>query len=69
MRKLLIIGGDGIGLIAADVAETNKTHQILGFLNDTKPHMSLIGKFKKYPVLGGIQEVHKFIKDPEVVFL
>jgi acetyltransferase EpsM len=66
MRKLIILGGDGIGLIAADIAETNKSHHVLGFLNDNQERGSKIGKFKTYPVLGKTTDVGQFLQDPEI---
>lgn len=66
MRKLVILGGDGIGLIAADIAETNGSHLVLGFLNDMKDIGSTIGRFKRYPVLGKTTQVAEFLQDPEV---
>lgn len=66
MRKLIILGGDGIGLIAADIAETMGSHEVLGFLNDGKDVGSSIGQFKKYPVRGKTNEVGRFLCDAGV---
>lgn len=66
MSKLIILGGDGIGLIAADIAETTGSHEVLGFLNDVKDVGSSIGRFKKYPVLGKTNQVGGFLREPDV---
>ncbi|WP_300056773.1 acetyltransferase [Sulfitobacter sp.] len=66
MRNLVILGGDGIGLIAADIAETIGSHKVIGFLNDTKEVGQSIGRFKRYPVLGKTSEVGTFLQDQSV---
>lgn len=68
MRKLIIFGGSGIGMIAASIAEDNKSHEILGFLNDVVPTGELIGKYKQFPVLGDSKDYIQYLDDPEVDF-
>jgi acetyltransferase EpsM len=68
MKKLVILGGSGIGMIAASVAEVLKEYQVLGFLNDVIEVNSQIGKFKGYPVLGKTEDLSKYLKDPNVYF-
>jgi len=68
MRKLVIFGGSGIGMIAASIAKDNKTHEVLGFLNDTVPVGTAIGKYKTFPVLGTSTDYVRFLNDPEVDF-
>jgi len=68
VRKLVIFGGSGIGMIAASIAEDNQSHEVLGFLNDSVPIGELIGKFKTYPVLGKSSDYANYIEDPEVDF-
>ncbi|MFY0699751.1 MAG: hypothetical protein JXR04_02975 [Bermanella sp.] len=68
MRKLVIFGGSGIGMIAASIAEDNKSHEVLGFLNDIVPVGETIGKYKTFPVLGDSTDYVKFLNDPEVDF-
>jgi len=68
MKKLVIFGGSGIGMIAASVAEDLGYYNVLGFLNDVFEKDALVGKFKKYPVLGKSEDYCKFINDPDVMF-
>lgn len=50
MKKLIILGGSGIGRIAADIAR--REYEVVGFLNDVEPVGSLIGKYNPTPVIG-----------------
>lgn len=68
MKKLLILGGRGIGMIAASVANDLGTYEVLGFLNDVVPVGNTVGKYGKYPVLGTSNEVKKYLQDPSTYF-
>jgi acetyltransferase EpsM len=68
MRKLIILGGSGIGMIAASVANDLGYFEVLGFLNDVEPTGSLIGKYKKIPIIGKTEKVQEFLSDEEVFF-
>jgi acetyltransferase EpsM len=68
MKKLVILGGSGIGMIAASVANDLGYFEILGFLNDVEPIGSNIGKFKKIPVIGKTEDVDRYLLDEEVFF-
>ena len=68
MRKLLILGGRGIGMIAASVANDIGTYEVLGFLNDMVPKGETIGKYKKYQVLGKSEDVEKYFDDLDTYF-
>lgn len=68
MRKLVVFGGSGIGMIAASIADDLGTHEVVGFLNDVVPVGSLIGKYKKVPVIGVSSYYVELLKDPEVDF-
>ena len=62
MKKLVILGGSGIGMIAASVAKDLGYFKIAGFLNDIIPVGNFIGKYGKYPVIGTSQDINKFLK-------
>ena len=62
MKKLLIFGGSGIGMIAASIAEATGCYEVTGFLNDYIDPSKKIGKFKSYPVLGKTEDYEKYIK-------
>ena len=51
MKKLVILGGRGIGMIAASVAQDLGTYNILGFLNDFVPIGNTVGVFKKHKAM------------------
>ena len=61
-KTLFILGGHGVGLIAANIAlETNKYDQIF-FLNDYVPKNSYLGKYKnKFKVIGKTDLIKKLI--------
>jgi len=68
MKKLIIFGGSGIGMIAASVAEDLGYYEVEGFLNDLIEVGSFIGKYKKYPVLGRSEDYSRYLSDPEYLF-
>lgn len=68
MTKLIILGGSGIGMIAASIANDLGYFQIVGFLNDVEPVGKLIGKYNKIPVIGTSNDVKAFLKDENVLF-
>lgn len=68
MKKLIILGGRGIGMIAASVANDLGTYQVMGFLNDVVPVGELVGKYQKYPVLGVSNDVTNYLEDEDVYF-
>lgn len=68
MKKLVILGGRGIGMIAASVAQDLGTYQVIGFLNDYVEKGEFIGKFKQHKVLGTTDDINKFKQDKEIYF-
>lgn len=68
MKKLIILGGRGIGMIAASVANDLGTYQVLGFLNDFVPVGQKVGKYNGYTVLGMSSDVGKYIEDENIYF-
>lgn len=65
MRRVVILGGKGIGTIAAYIASQLQGLEILGFLNDGIPVGETQGKFKKFPVVGKSWQVHEFISQQD----
>lgn len=66
MKKVIILGGSGAGLIAASIVERNNEIQLLGFLNDNFNEGDYITSYsKKIPVLGKINVVNKLIEDKD----
>ena len=68
MKKLVILGGSGIGMIAASVANDLGTYTVLGFLNDVEPVGAKIGRFNKIPVIGRTDDLSIYLKDEEILF-
>lgn len=68
MKKLVILGGPGIGMIAASIARELGYYHIVGFLNDFLKVGSSVGKYLSYPVLGGSELVADYLQDDDVEF-
>lgn len=68
MNNLIILGGSGIGMIAAAIAKELGHYTIGGFLNDVVPVGSMIGKYDKYPVIGKTSDLPSYLEDENNVF-
>ncbi|HJV31905.1 MAG TPA: NeuD/PglB/VioB family sugar acetyltransferase [Bacillales bacterium] len=68
MQKLVILGGSGIGMIAASIANDLGHFQLLGFLNDVLPIGTMVGKYNKIPVIGNSHGIEKYLSDQDVQF-
>lgn len=68
MKKLIILGGRGIGMVAASVANDLGTYEILGFLNDFVPIGEKIGKHNGYKVIGKSNDVKSYLDNEDVFF-
>ena len=68
MKKLIIFGGNGIGMVAASVANDLGFYEVIGFLNDVVPTGSTIGKFKKISVIGKTEDYKKYLADQNTYF-
>jgi len=62
-KKVVILGGSGIGMIASSIIDRNGDAEVIGFLNDVVPKGTLIGKKKQIPVIGKPEDLEKFIED------
>lgn len=67
MKNLVILGGSGIGMIAASIANDLGYYNVLGFLNDVLPVNSKIGKFNKIPIIGTTEDLPKYLNDDKTV--
>jgi len=68
MKKLVIFGGSGIGMVAASVANDIGYYEIVGFLNDVVPVGTEIGKFKKIKVVGKSEDYKDYLADNNTYF-
>ncbi len=63
MKKLVILGGSGIGMIAASIANDLGHYKVIGFLNDVLPVNTLIGKYNTIPVIGSTNDLSAYLED------
>lgn len=68
MKKLVLLGGSGIGMIAASIARDLGHYQVNGFLNDFYSSGDLIGKYEKIPVIGKTDDLPKYLKEKNTFF-
>ncbi len=68
MKNLIIFGGSGIGMIAASIAEELGIYHVKGFLNDKLKKGTLIGNYKKYPIIGSTNDYKHFLLDKNNYF-
>ena len=61
IKKIIILGGSGVGMIASSIIDKIDNYELLGFINDIIPVGSKIGKFKKVPVIGTSEDIPKFL--------
>lgn len=64
MKKVVILGGSGIGMIAASILERNG-QEVVGFLNDVIDNGEEIGKYRKIPVVGNTEDLGSFLEDED----
>ena len=65
-KKIVVLGGIGIGLIAASIIDQYEEMELIGFLNDNEPIGKEIGDFeRKFKVIGRSDDVHNYIKDED----
>ena len=61
MKKLVILGGSGIGMIAASVARESGEYEVCGFLNDVVSAGTKIGKYEKIQVIGTTDDIQYYL--------
>lgn len=67
MKKLLIFGGSGIGMIAASIANELGYFKVLGFLNDVLSVGTMVGKYNTIPVIGATNDFPKYLDDEDTL--
>ncbi len=60
-KKIVILGGSGVGMIASSIIDKLDGYELLGFINDTVPAGTKIGKFKKIAVIGSTEDIPTFL--------
>jgi acetyltransferase EpsM len=66
MKKVIVLGGKGIGVIAASIIDMLPDMGLIGLLNDGVPPGETQGRYKKLPVLGPCEDVHKYIENDDI---
>ena len=69
MKKLVILGGSGIGMIATSIAKENGEYEVVGFLNDYEEVGSYIGKYNKVKVIGKTQDIQYYLDNGYYFFI
>lgn len=68
-KKIIVLGGIGIGLIASYIIDQYPDMELIGFLNDNEPIGKEIGDFeRKIKIIGTSEDVSKFLEDEDVYF-
>lgn len=60
-KRVVILGGSGIGMIAASILERTDSAEVVGFLNDVLPIGTEIGKYRKIRVVGKTCDLSTYI--------
>ncbi|MDF9801103.1 acetyltransferase EpsM [Catalinimonas alkaloidigena] len=68
MKKIIVLGGSGIGMIASSIIDKMTGYELLGFVNDVVPVGNTIGKYKKIKVIDKTENIQKYITDEEIYF-
>lgn len=65
-KRIVILGGSGIGMIAASIIDKIGNDEVIGFLNDMIPVGTKIGKYKQIPVIGKTEDLYKFLESEDI---
>lgn len=63
MSKLYILGGNGNGLVMAAAIDRNKRGWEIQFLNDFEEIGTMIGKYKKLPIVGRPEQAKEMLQE------
>jgi len=67
MKNLVILGGSGIGMIAASIANELGYFNVLGFLNDVLEKGTRVGKYNSVPVIGTTKDLPEYLEDEDTL--
>src|SRR5690554_1920197 len=65
MKNIVILGGSGIGMIAASIIGRKEGYNVLGFLNDVVEKGTHIGKYKKIEVIGNSDDLFTYLQEDD----
>jgi acetyltransferase EpsM len=69
MKKLIILGGSGIGMIASSIAKESGEYEVCGFLNDFIKVGTSIGKYQTIPVVGTTNDIQYYLDNDYYFFI
>lgn len=69
MKRIIVLGGEGIGMIASSVIDRMGEGEVIGFLNDIVPVGTMLGKKRKIEVLGTYKDIDKFLAEDDIQFM
>ena len=70
MKKVIILGGKGIGMIASSIIDRIGEAKVIGFLNDSLEIGTKIGKYKQIKVIGKTEDLWNYLNnDDTYVFI
>ncbi|MBU8871796.1 MAG: hypothetical protein KOO60_13095 [Gemmatimonadales bacterium] len=65
MKKVVILGGKGIGMIASSIIDRIGDATVIGFLNDSLDVGTKIGKFKQIEVVGKTDDLENYLENED----
>ena len=68
MKKVIVFGDTGIGVSVASILALYPDAEMVGYLNDTLPTGTMIGKYTPFPVLGNSEDYVKYLEDSDIYF-
>jgi acetyltransferase EpsM len=69
MKKVVVLGGEGNGLVIASTIERCKMAIVKGFLNDVNPIGTQIGITGTIPVIARTEEVSKMLEEDDDLYV
>jgi len=67
-KKVVILGGRGIGMIASSIIDQYPDYELAGFLNDIIPVGEKVGRYKQVEVIGKSSDINKYVDDENFYF-
>lgn len=68
-KKVIILGGEGNGMVIAGAIDRCNLAQVKGFLNDVDPIGTEIGINKTVPVIGRTEEVMQMLEEDDSLYV
>lgn len=65
MKRVYIMGGSGIGMIAASIVDDLDGYAVAGFINDVVPAGTDIGRFRRFPVVGTTNALKTILRNKD----